>query len=267
MNRFTLWFHKTGSPPTFYAFAERWRPWLLGGALLLTTVALVWGLGYAPADYLQGDSFRIMYIHVPAAWMAQFVFFAMAVAGFVAIVWRIKLAEIMCIASAPIGAAYTAIALATGSLWGRPTWGTYWVWDGRLTSTLILLFLYFGVIGLYRAIEDRRKAARAAGLLSIIGMINIPIIQYSVEWWNTLHQPASINLIKGSSSIDPSMLWPLLLMAVATKLYYGWSALSRAQLMVLESERGKDWVRELAGLPRVGSTERAADPATRTSTT
>ena len=253
MNRFVLWFHRMGSPPTFYAFAERWRPWFLWSALAITAVALYWGLARTPDDYLQGDSFRIIYIHVPSAWMGQFIFLAMATCGFVAIVWRIKIAEIMGIASAPVGAAFTAIALATGSLWGRPTWGTYWVWDARLTSTLVLLFLYFGVIGLYRAIEDRRKAARAAGLLAIIGLVNIPIIQYSVYWWNTLHQPSSIKVTKMSSTIDPSMLWPLLAMAVATKLYYAWSALSRAQLMVLEMESGKDWVRELAGLPRVAS--------------
>jgi heme exporter protein C len=253
MNRFMLWFHKMGSPPTFFAFAERWRPWFLWSGLAITAVALYWGLARAPDDYLQGDSFRIIYIHVPSAWMGQFIFAVMAVCGFVAIVWRIKIAEIMAIASAPVGAAFTAIALATGSLWGRPTWGTYWVWDARLTSTLVLLFLYFGVIGLYRAIEDRRKAARASGLLAIIGLVNIPIIQYSVYWWNTLHQPSSIKVAKMSSTIDPSMLWPLLMMAVATKLYYAWSALSRAQVMVLEMESGKDWVRELAGLPRVAT--------------
>jgi heme exporter protein C len=253
MNRFMLWIHKMGSPPTFFAFAERWRPWFLWSALAIAVVALYGGLARAPEDYLQGDSFRIIYIHVPSAWMGQFIFAVMAVCGFVAIVWRIKIAEIMGIASAPVGAAFTAIALATGSLWGRPTWGTYWVWDARLTSTLVLLFLYFGVIGLYRAIEDRRKAARAAGLLAIIGLVNIPIIQYSVYWWNTLHQASSIKITTMSSSIDPSMLWPLLLMALATKLYYAWSALSRAQLMVLEIESGKDWVRELAGLPRVAS--------------
>jgi heme exporter protein C len=263
MNRFMLWIHRTGSPPTFYAFAERWRPWFLGGALLLAAIALYGGLARVPEDYLQGDSFRIIYIHVPSAWMGQFIFFVMAVCGFVSIVWRIKVAEIMGIASAPVGAAFTAIALATGSLWGRPTWGTYWVWDARLTSTLVLLFLYFGVIGLYRAIEDRRTAARASGLLAIIGLVNIPIIQYSVEWWNTLHQPASINVAKMNSTIDPSMLWPLLLMAVATKFYFAWSALSRAQLMVIEQESGKDWVRELAGLPKVGTQAATSTEATR----
>jgi heme exporter protein C len=246
MNALSLWFHRMGSPPTFYAFAERWRPWLLGSGLLLTLVALGWGLFFTPADYLQGDSFRIIYIHVPSAWMGQFVFALMAVAGFVALVWRIKLAEILALAAAPVGAIFTAIALATGSLWGRPTWGTYWVWDARLTSTLILLFLYFGVIGLARAIEDRRKAARAAALLAIVGLVNIPVIQYSVYWWNTLHQASSVRLFRGETTIDPSMLWPLLLMAVATKLYFAWSLLGRAQAMVLEQESGKDWVQRLA---------------------
>jgi heme exporter protein C len=253
MNPLMLWIHKMGSPPYFHAFAERWKPWFLAGALLGTAVALYFGLFLTPSDYLQGDSYRIIYIHVPSAWMGQFIFGIMAVSGLVALVWRIKLAEIMLIASAPIGAVFTAIALATGSLWGRPTWGTYWVWDARLTSTLVLLFLYFGVIGLYRAIEDRRQAARAAGLLAIIGLVNIPIIQYSVEWWNTLHQPASIDVMKGESSIHASMLWPLLLMAVSTKCYFAASALSRAQLLLIEQEAGKDWVRELAGVEKVGS--------------
>jgi len=245
MNALTLWFHRLGSPPTFYAFADRWRPWLLWSGLLLALIAAVWGLAFTPADFLQGESYRIIYIHVPAAWMGQFVFVLMAVSGFVALVWRIKVAEIMAIAAAPTGAAFTAIALATGSLWGRPTWGTYWEWDARLTSTLILLFLYFGVIGLYRAIEDHRKAARAAALLSIIGLVNIPIIQYSVYWWNTLHQPSSIQVLEARSSIDPSMLWPLLIMALATKLYFGWAALTRAQTLLLEQESGKDWVRAI----------------------
>ncbi len=258
MNRLTLWFHKMGSPPYFYAFAERWRPWLLWSALATTALGLGWAfLGTPAEDYLQGASYRIMYIHVPAAWMGQFAFGVMAVSGFVALVWRIKLAEITTVAAAPVGAAFTAIALATGSLWGRPTWGTYWVWDARLTSTLILLFLYFGVIGLYRAIEDRRKAARAASLLAIIGLVNIPIIQYSVYWWNTLHQPSSIKVFQAESSIDPSMLWPLLVMAVATKLYFGWSLLSRAQGLVLEGEVGKQWVRELADAAAVRTESRS----------
>lgn len=247
MNALMLWFHRMGSPPTFFAFAERWRPWFLWSGLALTLIALTWGLFFTPADYLQGNSYRIIYIHVPSAWMGQFIFAVMAITGFIALVWRIKLAEIMSLASAPIGASFTAIALATGSLWGRPTWGTYWVWDARLTSTLILLFLYFGVIGLSRAIEDRRKAARAAALLAIVGLVNIPIIQYSVYWWNTLHQPSSVKVFSGDTTIDPSMLWPLLMMALATKLYYAYSLLSRAQVMVLEQETGKDWVRRLAG--------------------
>lgn len=251
MHPVVLWFHRMGSAPTFYAFAERWRPWLLWSGLALATLAVVWGLRFTPDDYLQGDSFRIIYVHVPSAWMGQFAFVAMAVAGFVGLVWRIRIAEIAAMAIAPVGAWFTAIALATGSLWGRPTWGTYWVWDARLTSTLILLFLYFGVIALHRAIDDPRKAARAAALLAIIGCVNIPVIQYSVYWWNTLHQPSSISMVRGENTIDPTMLWPLLLMAIATKLYFAWSVLTRAQTALLEQDAGKDWVRARLTSPMI----------------
>lgn len=249
MNAVVRWFHQMGSPPYFYAFARRWRPWLLVATLLSMACGLYLGFR-APTDYLQGESYRIIYIHVPSAWMGQFIFGVMALAGLVAIVWHIKLAEIVAAASAPIGATFTVIALATGSLWGRPTWGTYWVWDARLTSTLILLFLYLGVMALHRAIDDPRKAARAAGLLSLLGLINLPIIHYSVQWWNTLHQPSSISVLKMQSSIHEQMLWPLLVMALATKFYYVHSLLARAQRMVLFQDRNKDWVqRQLAVEP------------------
>jgi heme exporter protein C len=170
----------------------------------------------------------------------------MAVNGFVALVWRIKLSEILAMSSAPIGAAFTFITLVTGSLWGRPAWGTYWVWDARLTSELVLLFLYFGVIGLYQASEDQRAGARAASLLALIGIVNIPIIHYSVMWWNTLHQGESIKVFAAKSTIDVSMLVPLLLVTVATKLYFGGAVLARARVAVLGQEAGKDWVRALA---------------------
>jgi heme exporter protein C len=168
----------------------------------------------------------------------------MAFMAFIALVWRIRMMEILAMCSAPIGAVFTAIALASGSLWGRPTWGTYWVWDARLTSELVLLFLYFGVIGLYNAIDEPRKAARAASLLALVGLVNLPIIHYSVEWWNTLHQGSSISLT-GGSSIDSRMLWPLLIMAVATKFYYGASLLDRARVRLLEQDMRKGWVRKL----------------------
>ena len=255
MNPVFLWFHKLGSPPYFYAFAGRLQPWLYGAALIAGAIGLWLGLVVAPADYLQGESVRILYIHVPCAWMSLFIYVFMAANGFVALVWRIKLSEILVTAAAPIGAAFTFITLVTGSLWGRPTWGTYWVWDARLTSELVLLFLYFGVIGLHHALDDPRKGARAAALLALIGLVNIPIIHFSVKWWNTLHQGESVKLI-GESSVHPSMLMPLLAMALATKLYFGGALLTRARVAVLEQESGKDWVRDVvlgpASQPTVG---------------
>ncbi|HET9485269.1 MAG TPA: heme ABC transporter permease [Xanthomonadales bacterium] len=245
MNALTLWFHKLGSPPYFYRFAGRLLPWLYGAAIAIAAVGLYYGLVRAPADYLQGESVRILYIHVPCAWMSLFAYLSMAGAGFVAVVWRIKLAELVAMACAPIGAAFTFVTLVSGALWGRPTWGTYWVWDARLTSELVLLFLYFGVIGLYRAFDDPRRGARAACLLALIGVVNLPIVHYSVVWWNTLHQGQSVRLM-GESSIHPSMLWPLLLMALATHVWFFASLFARVRVAVLEQEGGKDWVRALA---------------------
>ena len=241
MNPLLLWFHKLGSPPYFYRFAARLQPWLLALTLLCTAAGL-WYAFHAPGDYLQGQSAKIMYIHVPSAGMSMLIYGFMAACAVVALVWHIKLTETLAMCAAPIGAAFTAITLVTGSLWGRPTWGTYWVWDARLTSELVLLFLYFGVIGLYRAIEEPRKAARAACLLILIGVVNLPIIRYSVVWWNTLHQGPSIRLM-GPSTIDASMLPPLLLMMAATHFYFGWALLARARVALLEQESGKDWVR------------------------
>lgn len=244
MNKFLLWFHSFGAPPTFYRVAQRFEPWLLAFALLIGGVALWLGLVRAPADYLQGESARIMYIHIPAAWMSMFIYVFMAANGFCALVWRIKISELMAMCAAPIGAGFTAVTLITGALWGRPTWGTYWVWDARLTSELVLLFLYFGVIGLHNAIEDPRKGARAASLLALIGLVNLPIIHYSVTWWSTLHQGSSINLFAGKSSIHPSMLWPLLLMALATKFWFGASLLARSRVALLQLESGKEWAQQ-----------------------
>jgi len=243
MNRLVLFFHKTGSPPWFYRFAGKLIPWLWLLFAVLTAIGLYLGLIEAPPDYQQGESVRIMYLHVPAAWMSMMIYALMAVMGFIALVWRIRIMEILAISSAPVGAAFTLIALVTGSLWGRPTWGTYWVWDARLTSELVLLFLYMGVIALYNAYDEPRKAARAAALLSIVGAINLPIIHFSVQWWNTLHQGSSISM-KGSS-IDASMLWPLLIMAIAAKFYYGANLLSRARLRLLKQDHRKRWVNEL----------------------
>jgi heme exporter protein C len=247
MNTLTLWFHKMGSPPTFYRVSGLLLPWLYALALFSGGIGLYLGLFGSPADYLQGESVRILYIHVPSAWMSLFGYIGMAVAGLVGLVWRIKLAEIVAMACAPVGAAFTFVTLVSGSLWGRPTWGTYWVWDARLTSELVLLFLYFGVMGLHRAFDDPRRGARAASLLSLIGIVNIPIVHFSVQWWNTLHQGQSVRLM-GESSIHGSMLVPLLLMAFATHVYFFASVFARARVALLEHESGTAWVRDVAGL-------------------
>ena len=251
MNPLLLWFHKLGSPPYFYRLAGRLLPWLWALALIGLALGLYGGLFVAPKDYQQGDAFRIIFVHVPCAWMSLFVYFFMAANGFIALVWRIKLSETLAMAAAPIGAAFTFICLATGSIWGKPMWGTWWTWDARLTSELVLLFLYLGVIGLYHAIEDRRQAARAAAFLALIGIVNLPIVHFSVNWWNTLHQGSTVKLF-GPSLIDARMLWPLLTMAVATKFLFAASLLSRARVDLLELESGKDWARQiaLAGEPR-----------------
>nr|WP_295377162.1 heme ABC transporter permease CcmC [Pseudoxanthomonas sp.] len=246
MNPLVRWFHQLGSPPYFDRFAARWTPWCYLAAMVLFGFGLWQALFVVPADYQQSDSFRILYIHVPSAWMSLFVFGLMAFYAAIALIWRIKLCEILAMACAPIGAGFTVITLATGSIWGKPMWGTWWDWDPRLTTELILLFLYLGVMGLYNAIDDRRAAARAAGLLSIVGVALLPIIRYSVVWWNSLHQGQTISLM-GGSRMDPSMMLPLWLMVAATKFWFAGSLLARARADNLRREAGKDWVARLAG--------------------
>jgi heme exporter protein C len=245
MNTLTLWFHKFGSPPTFYRVTGLLNPWLFISAVLIGLVGLYGGLVLAPADYQQSDAYRIIFIHVPCAWMGLFAYFFMAVNAFIALIWRIKISEILAMASAPVGAVFTAITLATGSIWGKPMWGTWWTWDARLTSELVLLFLFLGVIGLYNAIEDRRQAARAASFLALVGIVNVPIVHFSVNWWNTLHQGSTVRLL-GPSHIDSSMLWPLLLMAAATHIWFFASVFARARVSLIELEAGKDWARDIA---------------------
>lgn len=201
------------------------------------------GLFVAPPDYQQGESYRIIYIHVPSAWMSLFIYTVMAVTAAIGLIWRIKLAHIVSLCSAPIGASFTFLALVTGSLWGKPMWGTWWVWDARLTSELLLLFLYLGVIALYNAFEQRQSGERAAGILSIVGVINIPIIHYSVEWWNTLHQGPTVTKLD-APSIAVSMLIPLLLMAVSFMFYYAALLFHRVRYEVLEREQRSRWVGE-----------------------
>jgi heme exporter protein C len=242
---FNNFFHKMASPKYFYRIAGLLIPWLAAGFATLTLAGLYYGLVKAPPDYQQGDSYRIMFIHVPAAWMSMFIYVVMATAGAIGLIWRIKLAEVMAISSAGVGASFTFLALVTGSIWGKPMWGTWWVWDARLTSELILLFLYLGVIALYNAIDDKRTAARAVAILALVGVVNIPIIHYSVEWWNTLHQGPTVTKFD-KPSIHLSMLIPLLLMAFAFKFYYAFVVLMRARCEVLVRERNTGWVRELA---------------------
>ncbi len=238
-----LWFHKMASPRFFYRLAEILIPWFAACTAIIVVWALYLGLIVAPPDYQQGESYRIIYVHVPAAWMSMFVYMIMAVSSAIFLIWKMKLADIVAEVSAPIGASFTFIALATGSLWGKPMWGTYWVWDARLTSELILLFLYFGYMALRTAIENRSSAARAAAILALVGVVNIPIIHFSVEWWNTLHQPASISKLD-TPSIHKSMLIPLLMMMGGFKLFYLVNMMSRARTAILEREGGASWVRE-----------------------
>ncbi|MBW7470335.1 heme ABC transporter permease CcmC [Marinobacter sp. M216] len=236
-------FHKLGSPKWFFGIATRLMPWLLAGGVLLMMAGIVWGLGFAPKDYLQGNSYRIIFIHVPTAFLAQSVYIMMAVAAVVTLVWRMKLADVFVKAVAPVGLVLTFLALFTGAVWGKPTWGTWWIWDARLTSMLILLFLYGGVIALDRAINDEKSAARAVAVLVLVGVVNIPIIKYSVEWWNTLHQPATFKLTEKPTM--PAEMWvPLLLSVLGLYLVFGWLACLRMQTEILVREQRTRWVRE-----------------------
>jgi len=235
---------RLAAPKFFYPFAGRLLPWLgtLAAALLL--IGAGWGLALAPADYQQGDSYRIMFIHVPAAWLSMLTYMVMAGGAFVFLVWRIKLADMLAKCCAPLGAAFTALTLITGSLWGKPMWGTWWAWDARLTSELVLLFLYLGLIALRGAIDEPQRAGRATALLALVGVVNIPIIHFSVEWWNTLHQPASLTRMDGPA-IHPAMLTPLLLMIAGFTVYFAAVLLQRLRCEILERERDARWLVEL----------------------
>jgi heme exporter protein C len=217
--------HRLANPARFMRLSARLLPWCAGTSALLIAAGLVAGLVFAPPDYQQGDAVRIMYVHVPAAWMASFVYAVMAAASAVGLVWRHPLADIAARAAAPLGAGFTAICLVTGSLWGEPMWGTWWVWDARLTSVLVLFFLYLGYIALVNAFDEPVRGQRAGAILAIVGIVNLPIIKFSVDWWNTLHQPASVFRL-GGPTIAAAMLWPLL----ATAL--GFTLLFAALLMV-----------------------------------
>ena len=235
-------FQKLAAAKYFYPFAGKLLPWLAGITALLFAYGIYLSLFVAPPDYQQGESVRIMFIHVPSAWMSMFIYAMMAGAAGIGLVWKIKLADTFASACAPIGASFTFLALLTGSLWGKPMWGTWWAWDARLTSELILLFLYIGFMALQSAIDDPRRAARAGAVLALIGVINLPVIHYSVEWWNTLHQPASVARIDGPR-IHSSILVPLLIMATAFKFYFFTVVLIRMRAAILETEYSSQWLR------------------------
>ena len=239
----TLW-HKMGSPRWMYQMSGSWV-WVLGVlAAVLLIVGCVWGLAFAPADYQQGNSFRIIYIHVPTAIVSQSTYMMLGAAGLVLLVWRMKVADMVLATAVPFGMSMTALALFTGAVWGKPTWGTWWVWDARTTSMLVLLFLYFGLYALRQAIPRQETAGRACAVLALVGVINIPIIKYSVDWWLTLHQPATFKLTE-APAMPPEMWMPLAVNVLGIYCLLGAVVLAGLRLEILRRERDTRWVREL----------------------
>jgi heme exporter protein C len=236
------WF-KYAAPQRFYALSGTLIPYCVAVAVIATMIGLTIGLLIAPSDHQQGESYRIIFIHVPAAWMSMVIYLAMAFWAAMGLIFNARLASMFALALAPTGALMTFIALWTGSLWGKPTWGTYWVWDARLTSELILLFLYLGFLSLHAAIEDTRKADRSAAVLAIVGVVNIPIIYFSVKWWNTLHQGASVSLTK-APTMATQMLTGMLIMTVAFWAYSFALSFYRCRTLILERERHTAWAQE-----------------------
>ena len=232
------------SPSTFYPLAGKLVPWFGWSALLLAIIGLWIGVGLAPTDFQQGDAYRIIFIHVATAWMSMFIYLVMAFWSALSLGFNTRLSGMMAQALAPTGALMTFIALWTGALWGRPTWGTYWAWDARMTSELILLFLYFGVIALRNAIDDDRRADRACGVLALVGAINVPIIYFSVQWWNTLHQGSTVSMI-AAPKMAAIMLAGMLVMALAVWFYAIAVSLIRVRCIILERELGAAWTSQL----------------------
>ncbi len=225
--------HRFANPGRFLRLSGAVLPWLSIAALLLTGIGLAWGLFLAPADWQQGDAVRIIYVHVPSAWLASAGYFALAVCSFVALVWRHPLADLAAAEIGPVGAGFTGLCLATGSLWGKPMWGAWWVWDARLTSVLVLFFLYLGHVALVRAFDDPQRGYHAGAILALVGVVNLPIIKFSVDWWNTLHQPASISLT-GAPTMSSSMLWPLFVSAIGYTLCFAAIVTARTRAAVME---------------------------------
>ena len=238
------WFYQLASPRWCYRICGKLLPWFMAVALLLLIGGTAWALLFAPADYQQGNSFRIIYLHVPSAILAQSCYLLMAVAGAVGLIWKMKVADMVAKSCAPIGASLAVLALLTGAIWGKPTWGSWWVWDARLTSMLILFFLYLGVMALNSAIESESTAAQATAVLALVGLVNIPIIKYSVEWWNTLHQSATFKLTEKPAM--PAEMWlPLLVMVIGFYAFFAVTLMLRLRNEILRRERRAGWVREL----------------------
>ena len=237
------WLAMINSPPSCYRLVERIKPYLLVLALLTGSIGLYDGLFVVPKDYLQGDVFRIIYIHVPSAFLSLFLYVMMAFYAAIGLVWRTKISYALMRSVAPIGATFTFLALLTGSIWGKPTWGTWWMWDARLSSELILFFLYLGVMALNHAIEDNKKADEASAMLAVIGVLNIPIIHYSVYWWFTLHQGQTLSLM--APKIHQTMVYPLYLMMGCFWFYSLWILATRLQIQLLQREHNANWVKNL----------------------
>jgi|TARA_B110000444_G_scaffold240440_1_gene255784 heme exporter protein C len=238
------WFYRMGSPRWFYESTSRWLPWLGALTVLLLASGLVWGLAFAPQDAKQGNSFRIIYLHVPASFLALAGYFLMAAAGAIGLIWKMKLSYMVMKCAAPLGAVLTFLALFTGAVWGKPTWGSYWVWDARVTSMLILLFLYMGVLALQYAFDSKDVANKASAILALVGTVNIPIIYKSVDWWFTLHQPATISFTE-APSMHPDMFQPLLVMILGFYCFYAVALMLSVRVEILSRERKTSWVRGL----------------------
>jgi len=250
MNALKQWllgyYHKFASPKWFYELSGKMLPWFFIPGVLLLLGGLVWGLAFAPPDYQQGNSFRIIYLHVPSASIAMSAYGLMAVAAAIGLIWKIKVADMVAKSCAFIGAGFCLIALVTGAVWGKPTWGTYWVWDARLTSMLVLQFLYLGVLALHGAIENNEQAAKATAYLALVGVVNLPIIKYSVEWWNTLHQGSTFKLTE-KPSMPPEMWIPMLVAILGAYLFFGALVMLYTRVEILIRERRASWVQQLVG--------------------
>jgi heme exporter protein C len=238
---------KYSSPQTFYPLAGRMLPWFAAAAAVFAAAGLYVGFFVAPTDFQQGESYRIIFVHVPASWMSMFIYLVMAGWAALGLAFQTRLSGMMATALAPTGAMFAFLSLWTGALWGKPTWGTYWVWDARLTSELILFFLYLGLMALQAAIDDPRRADRAGAVLALVGAVNIPIIYFSVQWWNTLHQGASVSLTR-SPTMAATMFTGMILMVLAFWMYSIAVALARVRAIILERERMAGWTRDLKGV-------------------